>query len=329
VQTASFEPRTAPVTRFDPHDAKPAAWEDLGFGFAAMACNCEIRIAGLALDQARLLADSAITEVRRIEAKYSRYRQHSLLSRINAAAGQGEPLAMDRETGELLNFAAQLHTFSDGLFDLTSGVLRRAWDFKAARLPEAGRLEALLPLVGWSKVHWQDGRILLPLAGMEIDFGGIGKEYAADRAATILQSAGVESGMVNLGGDIRLVGAGAGGKPWAMGIADPRRPGKTLAKLNLRDGALATSGDYERYFELDGRRYSHLLDPRSGWPVQGWQSISVVAPVCLAAGALSSIAMLKGDAALDFLDNQAIDYLAVDASGRQHCGGMAARSPAT
>ena len=126
MQTASFEPWTAPNARFSPHDAKPAAWEDLGFGFSAMACNCEIRIAGLALDEARLLADSAIAEVRRIEAKYSRYRQHSLLSRINAAAGQGEPLAVDRETGELLNFAAQLHAASDGLFDLTSGVLRHA-----------------------------------------------------------------------------------------------------------------------------------------------------------------------------------------------------------
>ncbi len=326
MQTASFEPRTAPNARFNPHEAKPAAFEDLGFGFAAMACTCEIRIAGLALDQARLLADSAIAEVRRIEAKYSRYRKDSLLSRINAAAGQGEPLAVDGETGELLNLAAQLHGASDGLFDLTSGVLRHAWDFKAARLPEAGRLEALLPLVGWSKVQWQDGQILLPLAGMEIDFGGIGKEYAADRAATILQSRGVESGMVNLGGDIRLVGALPDGKPWAMGIVDPRRPGTMLATLSLHAGALATSGDYERFFELDGRRYSHLLDPRSGWPVEGWQSISVVAPVCLAAGALSSIAMLKGDAALEFLDNQAIDYLAVDASGRQHCGGMAARS---
>jgi thiamine biosynthesis lipoprotein len=295
--------------------------QDIGFEFGAMACVCEVRLSGLDEAQAAPLAQQAVTEVRRIEAAYSRYRADSILSRINAAAGTGEAIAVDAETGHLLNFAAQLHGASDGLFDVTSGVLRKAWDFKAARLPAPGQIESLLPLVGWQQVQWNDGRIALPRAGMELDFGGIGKEYAADRAATLLQRLGARSAMVNLGGDIRLVGPRPNGAPWALGIAHPRHSGALLATMSLPDGALATSGDYERFFEIDGQRFCHVLNPHTGWPVASWQSVSVMAPACLAAGALTTIAMLKGDGALTFLDQQQVDYLAVDAQGRVHRGG--------
>ena len=305
--------------------------DDLGFHFGAMACECEIRIAGLPQADAQPLAEQTMAEVRRIERRYSRYLADSMLSRINAGAGSGQPVAVDSETGHLLDFAASLHAASDGLFDITSGVLRRAWDFKTGRRPAVGELEALLPLVGWSQVQWMQGQehgqkhgqVLLPLAGMELDFGGIGKEYAADRAATLLQSLGVQSGLVNLGGDIRLLGPQLDGSPWALGIADPRSPGAVRATMQLRDGALATSGDYERFFELEGQRYCHILNPHTGWPTTGWQSISVVAPACLAAGSLATIAMLKGAAALAFLDAQQIDYLAIDALGHAHRGGPA------
>jgi thiamine biosynthesis lipoprotein len=295
--------------------------EDIGFEFGAMACVCEVRLSGLDLAHATRLAHQAIAEVRRIEAAYSRYRSDSILSRINAAAGTGEAIAVDDETGHLLHFAAQLHAASDGLFDVTSGVLRKAWDFKAARRPAAGQLDALLPLVGWHQVQWNDGRVALPRAGMELDFGGIGKEYAADRAATLLQRLGAGSAMVNLGGDIRLLGPRPDGAPWALGIAHPRHEGAMLVTMNLHDGALATSGDYERFFEVDGQRFCHVLNPLTGWPVAGWQSVSVVAPACLAAGALTTIAMLKGDEALAFLELQRVDYIAVDAQGRVHRGG--------
>ncbi len=315
--------------RLTRHSDGMTSTDDLGFHFGAMACECEIRIAGLPLADARPLAEQAMAEVRRIESRYSRYRADSMLSRINAGAGNGQPVAVDSETCHLLDFAASLHAASDGLFDITSGVLRRAWDFKAGRRPAAGELEALLPLVGWSQVQWlagqgqEQGQVLLSLAGMELDFGGIGKEYAADRAATLLQSLGVRSGMVNLGGDIRLLGPQLDGSPWALGIADPRSPGSVRATMQLGDGALATSGDYERFFEQDGQRYCHILNPHTGWPASGWQSISVVAPACLAAGALATIAMLKGAAALEFLDAQQIDYLAIDAMGQAHRGGPA------
>jgi FAD:protein FMN transferase len=292
--------------------------EDIGFQFSAMACDCEVRISGLSRRKAEPLARLAIAEVQRIESKFSRYRAASVVSRINAAAGSGKAVSVDAETADLLDFAATLFDKSGGLFDATSGTLRKAWDFKAARLPSIDAVNALLPLVGWQHVRWRERRIELPIAGMELDFGGFGKEYAADRAATVLQQHGVRHGMVNLGGDIRLVGPRADGSGWSLGIQHPRDDRGLLATLMLGSGALATSGDYERYFERDGIRYCHVLNPRTGWPVNGWRSVSVVAPACLAAGALTTIAMLMGEKALAFLADQAVGYLAVDATGGVH-----------
>ncbi len=298
--------------------------DDLGFRFSAMASECEVRIVGLSHRKAEPLARAAIAEVRRIEAKFSRYRAQSIVSRINALAGTGQSLEVDDETAHLLDFAAQLHAASQGLFDITSGILRQAWDFRARRIPSSAAIKALLPLIGWSLVHWKGHRIALPRAGMELDFGGFGKEYAADRAATLLQSSGVRHGLVNLGGDIRLAGARPGGQPWILGIQHPREVACMIDSMALTDGALATSGDYERYFDLDGVRYCHVLDPRSGWPVTAWRSVSVVAPACLAAGALTTVAMLKGAGAIDFLQTQNVGYLAVDACGRVQRSGAAA-----
>lgn len=287
-------------------------------GFTAMASRCEIGLDGLAAPQAAAAAERAIEEVRRIEAKYSRYRDDSLLAAINRAAGSSQAVETDAETDALLDFGARLHALSGGRFDLTSGVLRRAWDFKAARLPQPAQLEALLPLVDWTAVWREPGRVRLTRAGMELDFGGIGKEYAADRAATALAEAGVRHGYVNLGGDLRVVGPQADGSPWRLGVQHPRHEHTILAGVSLGDGGLATSGDYERYFEADGRRYCHILDARTGWPVTHWQSVSVVAPACVAAGALATVAMLLGAPAIDMLRAQGVGYLVVDALGGLH-----------
>ncbi len=283
--------------------------------FAAMACEAELTVAGRAPD--RRVLDAAAAEVRRIEQAYSRYRADSIVSRINAAAGSGMTIEVDAETTGLLDFAARLHAQSDGLFDLTSGILRRAWDFRSGRLPEATALAALRARIGWQKVDWQPAarRMALTEPGMELDFGGFGKEYAADRAAAVLQAGGITSGYVNLGGDLRVLGPRPDGRGWTLGIQHPRDDRRTLAGVEVKSGALATSGDYERYMDIAGRRYCHILDPRTGWPVQHWQSVSVIAPVCLAAGALSTVAMLKGPEAPAFLTAQQVPWLAVDASG--------------
>ena len=191
-------------------------------------------------------------------------------------------MPIDAETAALLRYADECFALSDGRFDLTSGVLRRVWNFRAAapRLPARAALDAARALIGWQDVEWDDRAIRLPRAGMEIDFGGIGKEYAADRVATICREHGIASGLVNLGGDVRAIGAQPDGAPWRVGIRHPRDPGRAIAVLDVVDAAVATSGDYERFVEIDGVRYCHLLDPRTGMPVAHWQSVSVVAPLC-------------------------------------------------
>ncbi len=299
---------------------------DFGVRFEAMACDADMRIAGLPEAATRPLFEQAIAEVRRIEQKYSRYRPDSIVSRLNAAAGSGEWLEVDEETGPLLGFADQLWRLSDGLFDITSGVLRKAWDFKSGRVPSGESLEALRPLIGWQHVELQGeagamkARLLKP--GMELDFGGFGKEYAADRAATLLMGAGVEHGYVNLGGDLRFMGPQANGEGWQISIQHPRQHNASAAYLTLLQGALTTSGDYERFFDLDGRRYCHVLNPRSLQPMSHWQSISVVAPVCTAAGAISTIAMLKEADAPSFLKEQGVMWLGIDLAGNRHGTGL-------
>ena len=284
-----------------------------------MASDCEVRLAGVSAARSQTLAALAIAEVRRIETKYSRYQTDSVVSQINAAAGSGAWINIDAETAQLLAFAAQLYALSDGLFDATSGVLRQVWDFKAGRKPTAQQLANVLPRIGWTHVQSDDQTARLALSGMELDFGGFGKEYAADRAATLLASAGAQHGLVNLGGDIRVIGPQQDGSPWLMGIRHPRatrHDNAVIASIPISSGALATSGDYERFFVADGKRYCHLLNPKTGRPAQHWQSISVIAPVCVAAGAMSTTAMLKGPDAIAFLQTQGARYLAVDADGR-------------
>jgi len=284
-----------------------------------MASRCEVRLHAPDAVAARAWAEAAIAEVRRVETKYSRYRDDSVTAAINRAAGK-DAVSVDDETAHLIDFGAALYAQSGGRFDLTSGVLRRAWDFKAQRVPAQRDLDALLPLIGWPQVQWGGRSIRLPRTGMEVDFGGIGKEYAADRAGAVLLDRGAGHGFVNLGGDIRVIGPAPDGTAWRIAVQHPRgAAGELLAHLDVANGALATSGDYERYFVADGRRYCHLLDPRTGWPVVAWQSVSVVAPLAVAAGACATIAMLNDvEPGLDFLRRQGVRYLAVDAAGQRH-----------
>ncbi len=150
---------------------------------------------------------------------------------------------------------------------------------------------------------------------MEIDFGGIGKEYAADRMATICHEGGAVHALANLGGDVRVAGPQQDGSPWRVGISDPRRKDAVVATVELDSGAVATSGDYERFFDLGGRRYCHIIDARSGHPVTHWQSISVIAPLCVLAGSCATIAMLFEGEAEVFLSGEGVSYLAADGGG--------------
>lgn len=297
-----------------------------------MASPCHI--VAEAQDEALLhtAVDAAVAEVKRIETAYSRYRPDSIISRINHAAGR-EAVVVDAELWGLLQFADRLWRLSDGLFDITSGVLRRVWDFRAPvpGVPSAADIAAVLPLVGWAKVQCQPcaaptpeaaATVYLPHAGMELDIGGFGKEYAVDRAAAVLAAHGLRHALVNLGGDLYALGTRGlpevAGQPWQVGIAHPRPNAiaSSAATIPLQQGALTTSGDYERFFEHQGQRYCHILHPHTGWPVQHWQSISVLAHTASASGALSTIAMLKGETTLTWLASQQVRYLAIRHDGR-------------
>ncbi|HUI99102.1 MAG TPA: FAD:protein FMN transferase [Usitatibacter sp.] len=277
-----------------------------------MASVNEVQVYSTDASRARSMAALAIAEVRRIEAKYSRYRAESVVSRINAAAG-GAPVAIDEETAKLLDYAEACFRQSRGRFDPTSGVLRRAWRFEpGAAIPTPAELAPLLDRIGWHRVERGPGTLRLTRAGMELDFGGFGKEYAVDRAALVLREAGARSAIVNLAGDLAVLGPHPDGSPWRIGVRHPRRPDAVIATIPVSSGAIATSGDYERFLEVDGVRHCHLLDPRTGRSARGFQSVTVHAASCLLAGSASTIAMLMGrDAGLRWLEGLGLPYLAV------------------
>lgn len=270
--------------------------------FKAMGSPCELQLFTEDPALLRHAVSSVLAEIERLEARYSRYRIDSDLTRINQVAEQGGTTEVDEETSGLLNYAHTCHAQSDGLFDITSGVLRRAWRFPLGSLPDPAQLAQLLQRVGWHKLRWQPPLLEFPLAGMELDFGGIVKEYAADRAAALCRQMGVTAGLVNLGGDIHIIGPRPDGAPWRIGVRHPRAPDALVRTVALHRGALATSGDYERCIEIDGVRYSHILNPHTGWPVRHLASVSVLAELSVVAGSASTIAMLKEEAGTQWLE---------------------------
>ncbi|MEO8849117.1 MAG: FAD:protein FMN transferase [Casimicrobiaceae bacterium] len=287
--------------------------------FRAMGGDNELLLAADGMATGRSVADAAqaaIADVLRVEQKYSRYRDDSVTTRINRAAG-GAPVGIDAETAALLGYAQTCFEQSEGRFDLTSGALRSVWDF--ARIPplrpSADEVARALANIGWSAVVWDARTIRLPRPGMQIDFGGIGKEYAADRVAAIAQESGAPHGCVNLGGDVRVWGGRPDGSAWRVGIRHPRAVAAALGGVDLYDGAVATSGDYERFVDIDGKRYCHIVDARSGEPVTAWRSISVVAPLAIVAGSFATIAMLMQREAPAWLARNSVQWLGVDVDG--------------
>jgi thiamine biosynthesis lipoprotein len=287
------------------------------FPFRAMGSVCEIRLYADDAQRAKAQADTAQAEVRRLEKIYSRYLDDSVTSCINRSAGDAHGVDVDAETAGLLDYAQAAWEQSDGLFDITSGVLRRVWDFKSGRIPTQSEIDDTLQLIGWDKLRWRSPHLVLPSAGMELDFGGYVKEYAADRAAQACRDAGARHGFVELGGDIALIGPHPDGAPWEVGVRNPRDPEVAIAQISLSSGGIASSGDYERFFERDGKRYSHILNPLTGWPASGLAGVSVVAEQCLIAGTATTIAMLKDSSkGPEWLEELGLRHLHIDTQGK-------------
>ena len=277
--------------------------------FQAMASPCEVHVGEADLATADRVVAIAAAEAHRIEAKFSRYRRGNIIDAINTA--EGRPVVVDDETARLLDYAARLHELSDGKFDVTSGVLRRAWRFDGSdRVPAPEAVAALLPIVGWSKVRWRAPQLTLP-PGMEIDLGGIGKEYAVDSAAGLVRLVSARC-LLNFGGDLLALGPQHGGAPWRVGIESVAQGGAVARHIDLTVGALATSGDSRRFLLKDRTRYGHVLDPRTGWPVVGApRSVTVAAATCTEAGMLATLALLQGGAAEAFLEAQGVQFWAL------------------
>ncbi|MBW2525656.1 MAG: FAD:protein FMN transferase [Deltaproteobacteria bacterium] len=278
--------------------------------FRAMGSPCELLVDTADATVAREALELTLGEVGRIESKFSRYRDDSVVGELNR--GEGAPVRVDAETAALLDIAAGLHDRSDGRFDITSGVLRRAWTFDGrAQEPQTRLISELRERIGWGKVTWERPWLKLP-TGMEIDLGGLGKEYAADRVAGLLARQGWVA-LVNLGGDVVATGPRRSGAAWVVGVESTDPSGTPVRQaLQLPAGALATSGDTHRYVLVDGERLGHILDPRTGWPLRDApRSVTVRAETCTTAGALAQLAMLSGEHAERFLTEQGVEHWCV------------------
>ncbi len=272
--------------------------------FQAMASPCMVVIDTDDASAGTRLGEVVKSEALRIEAKYSRYCPSALTS-VNQHSGQD--VVLDEETCDLIDYAASCYELSEGLFDITSGALRRVWRFDGtAAPPEPSAVQRILPFIGWHRVSWN--RPVLRLApGMEIDFGGIGKEYAVDRALSLAAGQSDAPLLVNLGGDLRVSGPRRDGSPWQVAIADVDQAGAMSGLLQLSQGALATSGDTYRVVKAKGVRYGHVLDPRSGWPIaDAPRSVTVHAATCTEAGLLAKLALLRGAQAEAFLREERV-----------------------
>lgn len=276
--------------------------------FDAMACPCEVLISTTDKNIAEQALTIASSEAWRIEQKFSRYVDNNIIFQINNA--QGKTVEVDDETANMLDFANQCYELSDHKFDITSGILGKFWTFDGSdRIPEQSQIDQIMQQVSWNRVNWQKPSLSMP-PGMQIDFGGIGKEYAVDQSAQLIHRVISEPVLVNYGGDIFATAPRKTDIPWVVGVDDPGHTGvQAIGNIQLFQGGLATSGDARRFLLKDGVRYSHILDPETGWPVPNApHSVTVVANSCLEAGMLASFAILQGDKAKDFLQQQNVTY---------------------
>jgi thiamine biosynthesis lipoprotein len=272
-----------------------------------MANPCEVLCETFDEKAARAISETAAAEALRIEKKFSRYRDDSVVHAIHAC--HGASIVLDEEASQLVDYAATLWELSEGAFDITSGVLRYAWRFTEPQTkPTAEAIRQLMERVGWQRVRWARPNLTLP-DGMEIDFGGIGKEYAVDRTVALLSESLDIPTLVNFGGDLRTAGPMPATGAWQVGIESIAAAGEADKLIKLSTGALATSGDTHRFVEIDGRRYGHILDARTGWPApHAPRSVTVAADTCSQAGTFTTLAMLQGRDAEAFLEQEGVRY---------------------
>jgi thiamine biosynthesis lipoprotein len=266
----------------------------------------------------------AVDEIKRIEAMLSTYQANSLTNQLNDAAGL-YPVHVSDEFYQLVLRAQRISSLTQGAFDLSYGsVDKKLWNFDRTMiaLPDAAIAKKSVRLINYQNIELDPiaKTIFLKEKGMRIGFGGIGKGYAADQAKKILLGLGYENGLVNASGDMCAWGFRADGQPWHVGIVDPDNPEAVIADFDLVNSAVATSGTYEKFILIDGKRYSHTIHPKTGLPVQGVKSVSVFAPFAELADALTTpIAVMGVEVGLDLVNQlQGVTCVIVDDENQVH-----------
>ena len=242
--------------------------------------------------------DAAVKEISRIEQLLTTYHPSSEASLINQNAGE-KPVKVNREVFDLISRSKKISVITQGAFDITYGsVDKRLWNFDKdmKSLPDPVTAAKMVRLINHENVILNEKKctVFLKEKGMRIGFGGIGKGYAAEMAKRVLRQRGVESGVVNAAGDLTVWGRQANGKPWTIGIADPNAARQPFSALDITDMAVATSGNYEKFVVIDGKKYSHTIDPKTGLPVQGIKSVTIISPNAEIADAMATPVMIMG-----------------------------------
>lgn len=259
-----------------------------------MGTDLKIEVVGADTELLDRAIAAAVAEIERVEDLMTDWRPSELM-RLNAAAGTG-PVEVDPELGRLLGRALDLSDYTDGAFDVTYAGVGRLWDFKRVpvQVPDQATVDAALLKVGYARVVMNEDRTTVDLpAGMSIGLGGIAKGYGVDRAMAVLMEHGIEHGIVNAGGDLKALGRKLG-EPWEVAIRHPRDEQRVLAVIPVVNSCIVTSGDYARFFEHEGQRYHHIIDPRTGFPSRGCMSATVVAPEAATADALATALCVLG-----------------------------------
>ena len=269
--------------------------------------------------------DAAIEEVRRIEKLFTTFSDDSQTNEINRNAGI-KAVKVDREVFELISRSLKISELTQGAFDISYGSIDKSlWNFDVnmTTLPDFETAQRSVRLINYKNVilNENDCTVFLRDQGMRIGFGGIGKGYAADKAKQLLQKRGVESGIVNAAGDLVTWGAQESGKPWTIGIADPDRRAVPFSTLNISNMAIATSGNYEKYVTINGKRYSHTIDPKTGLPVSGIKSVSIISPSAELADAIATPVMVMGvRVGLDLVNQlNNVACIIIDDHNKLHC----------
>jgi len=264
--------------------------------FHAMGTVCRVSLVEPSRAAANAYLDNLLNRIAEFEARYSRFLENSLISRINAAAGVNW-VEVDEETDRILDLCNEMFFFTSGAFDPTSLPLIRLWNWKANPpvVPSDEQIRAARQLVCWGNVQRRKGSVFLSRPGMCLDLGGIGKEYAVDMAVSMAAQFGIEHLLVDFGQDIRAIGRPPGKPAWHVGLENPKAPGSCWGSVAVNNHGVASSGDYLRCFTQNGRRYGHIVDPRTGHPVNNTcLSVNVVAPNCTLAGILTTTAFILG-----------------------------------